>query len=55
MGKAVRQGDSNNFIMYDVRGRKTGTYVEDKDGNGKYYDVRGREVSRSNRQTQDIK
>ncbi len=55
MGKAVRQGDSNNFTMYDVRGRKTGTYVEDKDGNGKYYDIRGREVSRSNRQTQDIK
>ncbi len=54
MGKAVREGDTNNFTMYDQRGRKTGTYVEDEDGNGKYYDVRGREVVRTNRQTQDI-
>ena len=55
MGKAVRDGDTNNFTMYDQRGRKTGTYVEDENGNGKYYDVRGREISRTNRQTEDIK
>lgn len=55
LGRAVRDGDTNNFTMYDQRGRKTGTYVEDEEGNGKYYDVRGREVTRSNRQTQDIK
>lgn len=55
MGKAVRDGDTNNFTMYDQRGRKTGTYVEDENGNGKFYDVRGREIVRSNRQTEDIK
>lgn len=55
MGKVVRDGDSNNFTMYDQRGRKTGSYVEDENGNGKYYDIRGREISRSSRQTKDIK
>ena len=55
MGKGVRDGDSNNFTMYDQRGRKTGTYVEDENGNGKFYDVRGREIVRSSRQTEDIK
>ena len=55
MGKVVRDGESNNFTMYDQRGRKMGSYVEDDNGNGKFYDVRGREISRSSRQTQDIK
>ena len=55
MGKVVRDGESNNFTMYDQRGRKMGSYVEDDNGNGKYYDIRGREISRSSRQTQDIK
>lgn len=53
LGRAVRNGDTDNFTMYNQRGRKTGTYVEDKNGNGKYYDLRGREV-RVRRQTQDI-
>ncbi len=53
LGRAVRNGDTDNFTMYDARGRKSGTYVEDKNGNGKYYDVRGREV-RVRRQTQDM-
>ena len=55
MGKAVRDGDSNNFTMYDQRGRETGTYVEDETGNGKFYDVRGREIVRTSRQTEDIR
>ncbi len=55
LGKAVRDGETNNFTMYDQRGRKTGSYVEDENGNGKYYDIRGREITRSSRQTEDIK
>ena len=53
MGKVVRDGESNNFTMYDQRGRKMGSYVEDENGNGKFYDVRGREISRTSRQTKD--
>lgn len=53
LGKAVRDGDSDNFTYYNQRGRKMGSYVEDKEGNGKYYDLRGREI-RVRRQTQDI-
>lgn len=54
MGKAVRNGDGDDFTMYDARGRKTGSYVEDKNGKGSYYDLRGREI-RVRRTTQDIK
>lgn len=53
LGKAVREGDTNNFTLYNQRGRKLGNYVEDENGNGKYYDLRGREI-RVNRRTQDI-
>ena len=52
LGTAVRQGDSDNFTMYDKRGRRTGTYTEDKNGNGKFYDLRGREI-RVNRGTKN--
>ncbi len=54
MGKAVRDGDSNTFNLYNQRGRKTGTYVEDENGNGKFYDVRGREIRRNRTTTRDI-
>lgn len=43
IGTAVRDGDTNNFTVYDGFGRKAGKYVEDEKGNGKYYDNFGME------------
>lgn len=53
LGKAVRDGDSDNFTMYNQRGRKIGGYTQNKDGTSKYTDVRGREI-RTNRKTKDV-